>query len=87
MLAVRWESAASGLRHLMHASRRRRLLLADRKLWDPCFSFFKILKLVFPVTRKWLVAVASGQAPSETTLRSKRLSESAVADTSVKGSY
>lgn len=87
MLAVRWESAASGLRRLMHPSRRRSLSLVDRKLWEPCFFFsFKILALAFQVTRRWLSAVASGQAPSEATIRSKWLSKSAVTETSVKGS-
>lgn len=86
MLAVRWERAASGLRHLMHLSRQRRLLLLDRKLWDPCFLFFKMLAVVFQETTKWLLAVALGQAPSEATIRSQWLSKSAVTDTSVKDS-
>lgn len=87
MLAVRWESAASGLGHLVRLSRWRRLLLIDGKPWDPCVSFFfKTLALAFWVTRKWLSAVALGQAPLEAMIRPKWLSKSAVTDTSVKGS-
>ena len=72
MLAVRWESAASGLRHLKHPPRQRRLLLVDKKPWEPGFRYsFRILALAFQAARKLLSAVVAGQVPSEATVRSK----------------